>query len=447
MDKVVDFELTIRGGPGAYTAEVSIDGGADTTFQAGPVQLQFNIHQLQVDFAARWSEYGRELTRVLFAPDEIRDAFATARGMASAQRTSLRFRLALGAGADELQPLHWELLYLPGRDERLCTREDIIFSRYVPVGASAAPPAPKTTLRALAAIASPSNVEAYQLAKIDLPYEIERARAGLSDMQVDWLPSAQQHCTLDSLGAGIPGHDVLYLVCHGSVKNGEGWLMLEDNDGRAEHISARQLAQRLAGTLSLPRLAVLVACESAGNEKSAFFGSLAPRLLEAGIPAVIGMQSSLSFATSNLFLPPLFRELQKDGRIDRAVSVARRSILGRPDEFAPVLFMGLKSGLLWSIPQPVPPAADVPAAPARSAPTAAAGQAVDQVRLYQILSGDAFSMEDLEGICFGLNIDWEMLRGGVKTAKARAMIQYFQSRGRLAELIEAIRSERPHLGL
>jgi hypothetical protein len=232
---------------------------------------------------------------------------------------------------------------------------------------------------------------------------------------------------------------------------GQGWLFLQEEDGQAARVSAQDLAQRLAGTLALPRLAVLVMCESAGNDSGAFLGSLAPRLVEVGIPAVIAMQSALTYQSANLFLPPLFRELQKDGMIDRAVSVARRSIIGRPDEHAPVLFLGLKSGLLWASPEPSP----VPAQPARpttgiSSATVRAGgsgQVVDQVKLYQMMSGDIFTMEDLENLCFTLNIDWEQLRGGVKPAKARAMIQFFNSRGRLAELVEAIKAERPQLEL
>jgi hypothetical protein len=395
--------------------------------------------------------YGKDLTGMLFAPNGMREALAEARGMASAQQTQLRLRLVLGAGAEDLHALRWELLYLPGRDERLCTREDLLFSRYLPVGAGALPPAPKTALRALAALASPVNAESPGLARLDVTGEKARAQTGLAGMEIDWLPGPESEperkpCTLDRLITCVPGHEVLYLVCHGRIVRGQTWLVLEEEDGQAARIPAQDLVQRLAGALALPRLAVLVVCESAGNDSGAFFGALAPRLIAIGIPAVIAMQTTLSFPTSNLFLPPLFRELRKDGMIDRAVSVARRSIMGRPDEHAPVLFLGLKSGLLWSVPVASNSATLQPLS-ARSSVPSAGSRSVDQVKLYQILSSDAFTLEDLEGLCFTLNVDWEQLRGGVKTAKARAMIQFFQSRGRMAELVEAIRAERPNLEL
>ncbi len=432
---LVDFELAVRGFSGTYLAEVTIDHGADSATHAGPYPLAFDLKRL-ASLLLQPDPYGAALTEMVFAPGGIREALATARGMASAQRTQVRLRLALGAGAEMLQGLRWELLHLPGRDERLCTREDILFSRYLAVGASAMPPAPKAALRALAAIANPANLASYGMAPLDIAHEKERARAGLSGLEIDWLPGEDgKPCTLDRLVSGVPGHAVLYLVCHGKVIKNEGWLILEDEDGQAARVPAEDLAKRLAGTLTLPRLSVLVMCESAGNDGGAFVGSLAPRLVEIGIPAVIAMQSALSFTTANLFLPPLFRELLKDGMIDRAVAVARRSIMGRPDEHAPVLLMSLKSGLLWT----------APASPAQV--TVSAARPVDQVRLYQVLSGEAFTMEDLEGLCFTLNVEWEQLRGAVKPAKARAMIQFFQSRGRMEELVAAIRAERPHLDL
>src|SRR5262249_39268219 len=47
------------------------------------------------------------------------------------------------------------------------------------------------------------------------------------------------------------------------------------------------------------------------------------------------------------FLPVCFKELQRDGQIDRAVAVARGAVRDRPDFWMPVLFMRLKSGQIW----------------------------------------------------------------------------------------------------
>jgi hypothetical protein len=99
-----------------------------------------------------------------------------------------------------------------------------------------------------------------------------------------------------------------------------------------------------------PRLVVLVCCQSAGAGEGEVLASLGPRLAEAGIPAVIAMQGNLSMETASQFMPTFFQELQRDGQIDRAMSVARGVVRQQPDAWMPALFMRLKSGRIWYVP-------------------------------------------------------------------------------------------------
>jgi hypothetical protein len=46
-------------------------------------------------------------------------------------------------------------------------------------------------------------------------------------------------------------------------------------------------------------------------------------------------------------MPAFFSELRRDGRIDRALAVARTAIREEPDWWVPVLLLRLKSGALW----------------------------------------------------------------------------------------------------
>jgi hypothetical protein len=73
-------------------------------------------------------------------------------------------------------------------------------------------------------------------------------------------------------------------------------------------------------------------------------------LAEAGIPAVLAMQSKISMETIAGFMPVFFGELQDHGYIDRAVAVARGAVRQRPDHWMPALFMRLKSGRIWYVP-------------------------------------------------------------------------------------------------
>ena len=46
-------------------------------------------------------------------------------------------------------------------------------------------------------------------------------------------------------------------------------------------------------------------------------------------------------------MPVFFRELLRDGQLDRAVAAARQAVEKRPDHWMPALFLRLKSGRIW----------------------------------------------------------------------------------------------------
>jgi len=54
--------------------------------------------------------------------------------------------------------------------------------------------------------------------------------------------------------------------------------------------------------------------------------------------------------TMDAFVPAFFRELRRDGQIDRAMAVARGAVRKHSDWWMPVLFMRLKSGRVWYAP-------------------------------------------------------------------------------------------------
>jgi len=64
-------------------------------------------------------------------------------------------------------------------------------------------------------------------------------------------------------------------------------------------------------------------------------------------------------------------------------------------------------------------------------------------KLYEALSGYAFSMDDLQDLMFTLNVDWDSLSGDNKGAKARAIVDYLTREERLDELHCAAKDKRP----
>jgi formylglycine-generating enzyme required for sulfatase activity len=284
--------------------------------------------------------------------------------------------------APGLHALRWETLYDLDQRLALCADENLLFSRALSSASlETFQPPPAGRLRALVVIANP---QARALEPIDVAGELARARAGLAEMDLTVLASGGA-ATLEALLGGLhEGCDVLYLVAHGLRKD-PPLLFLENPDGSPDPVEADRLFERLRGVADLPLLAVLVSCESAGGggggggaigngatgsggtgsggTGSGAIGSggggggqpagpdpfmaIGPRLLvETGIPAVLAMHGKVTMRTMETFLPVFFRELARDGVIDRALAVARARVLDRPDWWMPVLFSRLHDNRL-----------------------------------------------------------------------------------------------------
>jgi hypothetical protein len=378
MNEYADLEISLqRYEADAYNVEFRYsqpDSDADVRLSQGqPALARFDFNAL-LSLAYDPLEYGKALTRSLFADPAVQSAFAEARASAGSLRSSLRLRLLIGASASELHRLHWETLLDPKDFSPLCTGENLLFSRYLssqdwrPVSLR-----PKGDLRAVVAVANPSDLPKYELAPVDVKGELERARQGLGDISITPLGDASRRATLENIMTDLrDGFDILYLVCHGMNRSEPGgesetWLFLEDEEGKVARASGRELAIRFKELDVLPRLVVLASCQSAGasavaattpgavaykpsQTDSGALSALGPRLAEAGVPAVIAMQGDITMETVAQFMPTFFAEMQRDGQIDHAISVARGRVRARPDSWMPVLFMRLKSGRLWYVP-------------------------------------------------------------------------------------------------
>lgn len=361
MQQYADLELSLhKFDAGRYSVQFRFSqpgSEADTGLgQEKPVWVELNPEDEA--FAAdvfNPEAYGKTLTEALFKDPALQTAFAQARASAQSQNLPLRLRLWISASAPELHRLRWEMLNDPQDNSPLSTNENIYFSRYFssldwrPVRLQQ-----KGSLRALAVVANPADLANYKLAPINVAAELERARAGLADIALTQLPAPEggKPASADEIISALraDGSDILYLVCHGVLANGRALLYLEGADGKREAVSGEDFALRIKELQKPPRLAVLVSCQSAGNGSGEALSALGPRLVEAGIPAVIAMQANLHMETAAQFMPVFFRELQKDGQIDRALAVARGMVRKQPDFWAPVLFMRLKSGHLWYTP-------------------------------------------------------------------------------------------------
>ncbi len=348
-----DLELILTAhGPGSVNLRLRFQApGNDIRREyESRVPLRFDVDTLSIaNFDG--DSYGDNLGHTLFADAGTLSLFNEARAVAFHDELPLRVRLTIGANAAHLHRLHWERLRVPGDHSFLAHDEKVLFSRNpATISSRNFSPSRREAIRALAVVADPHNLAGYGLAPIDTVVEIARATTGFGDIPVELLQSAG-HATMDALADKLQDHyDILYLVCHGVEDSGELSLCLESADGSAALVDASEFISRISALWTLPRLVILASCRSGSDVmigENGVLAALGPRLARAGVPAVIAMQADVAMETVATFMPVLFRELHRDGQIDRAVAAARQAAQRHPDWWVPALYMPSISGRLF----------------------------------------------------------------------------------------------------
>jgi hypothetical protein len=67
-----------------------------------------------------------------------------------------------------------------------------------------------------------------------------------------------------------------------------------------------------------------------------------------------------------------------------------------------------------------------------------------RIRILEIIR-DSCSLEDLRNLCFYLGIDYDVLPGDRKMAKARSLIHHYERRDALDDLVSQLHRIRPDL--
>jgi hypothetical protein len=299
--------------------------------------------------------YGSQLSSALFGNSVALTALKVARTHADAAKVPLHVGLDLSACAPEIQSLRWETLQDPEPNhtgwafsERVILSRRLASSDMIPVE-----PRNRPVQSALIAIAAPSDLPKYGFSPISVAAELERAQVALHPLRRDVL--AQQHgspCTIRHLLTYLRNKpDILCLIAHGRNVGGEVYLWLENDLGQSEPISSHALASHLAALdpAARPPLIIFASCESGGVDSGRIpLSAIGPLLASQGIAAVLAMQGQLSVETNAIFLPAVLREVLRDGVIDRAVAAARISVAQHTNWWAPVLWLRLPHGQLWT---------------------------------------------------------------------------------------------------
>ncbi len=368
-----DLEIWLqRRDPPSYVAVVTFrppGSPVDESLIAGdPPRVVLDKTQL-LQHSLDYHAYGTALTEMFFADQRMRDVLLSARSRALGAGVPLRLRLRLDPDDPALHALRWELLRDPTAPDRpfLCTDARLLFSRYL-ASPDATPirRADQSALTALIAIAAPTDLDRYGLAAIDRAKESALLQPALSGIPTTILAQT----TLTALTTALlDSPTILYLVCHGTIRDGQPYLWLENDQGATEQIAGNAMIARVRGLARRPLLIVLASCQSAGTSTmhQETLVALGPQLAQAGVGAVVAMHDNIAMATVQAGMPVFFAELRRHGQVDLATA-AMRNVLATHGEdwWQPVLFLRLADGAL------VMPTATIERAPTTSPPPARA---------------------------------------------------------------------------
>jgi hypothetical protein len=363
---------------GTYPVEAELDDGS-----------RYLDGELRVDMTGLLGKildpekYGFDLSDALFA-GPIRRAYEVATGRAEVEtRGNLRVRLWIDDNATRLHAIPWERIYHTHRGQNvpLATSALTPFSRYTGLEKAEPKPVSEWPIRLLFAVANPSDLEPkYHLLPIPVEEEVKALFEALGDLrqspfEVTLLPGRNDlspelraelkdhgytikdgRTTLGHIVEHLDKHHVFHFLGHGTFRRedehdeGTAALFLEAEDGTTEIVKDVDLKLKLANVDPQPHLVFLAACQSAKRpEKSenAYVG-LAPKLVEAGVPAVVAMQDLLKMDVARELTFYFYRRLVGHGVVDRALNETRNLLFeGEKTDWAvPVLFMRLEDGQL-----------------------------------------------------------------------------------------------------
>jgi formylglycine-generating enzyme required for sulfatase activity len=377
-DTYTDVQITIQSmnQAGVYPVKAELeDGSGDSD------EIRFNRRKLLAAEHRGPRPYTEELTRQLFTA-RIRAVFDQAAGQAR-ERTAgrLRVRLLVDPGAGELHAVRWECLApgVFGGEAPLATATLTPFSRFTLLPRRLPPPVTEPPVKLLIAVSNPENLPP-DLKPVDVEGHLEMLRVALRELkrtgtfEITVVPGRtglsptlqarleeegyrieQDETTLARIVRLLPGYHVLHFLGHGYFKRqntggGTAALYLE-KPGGWQPTKDEEIVPMLGNLDPQPLLIFLAACGSAVTDASREhpFVGLGPKLVRAGIPAVVAMQDMLPMDVAARLASYFYRRLLDHGLVDRALNEARNTLFRWEDTawMIPVLFARLQGNRLF----------------------------------------------------------------------------------------------------
>jgi hypothetical protein len=365
---VADNELTITIHD---RRRLSVDRSDDVDVDDAEVDLD-SLRRATIEMFQRW--LGEEKGKITYRPDlEVlgRHLYAVLFGGAAgtalddmlgkAERGQrLRLQLDFRDDAVSLARYPWEFLYHPTKQWFFSTGVDLVLSRYL---RSHVPRAETMvgddhTLKLLVVISQPDTLD--PVLEQPVLEAIEKV-AETNPLELSVLDVATVDNLLERLETFTP--HVVHFIGHGrynDAQNRAEIALLQPDEQSVDWIPEHSFAEYFPNAGWIPRLVFLHLCESARGDPRLGFAGFAPRLVLAGVQAVVAMQFPITNIAAIAFSRAFYRELAKGTPVDQAVQVGRWRIT-TSDSTAydsrvfgtPVLYMRSRDGIIKPLTQKV----------------------------------------------------------------------------------------------
>jgi hypothetical protein len=397
-------------------------------------------------------ELGRDLAALAFPPS-VRPLLERS-WERIAEDEGLRVRLKLESLA--LGDLPWEYAYLAYPQGFLGLNRRISLVRYEVMEQArrcTLEPVDGSDLRVVLLSANPQGEEYLPLQLTQEMERVEHALGEIRDVQTLSHPDATLARLEEAL---LQGAHVFHFAGHGRFEGdlglafasqaGSGSIVLLGPDRGPDPFSAKKLAVKLADRGV--RLAVLAACESGRQDQVNPWTGVAPALVRAGIPVVIGMQYTIRDENAIAFSCGFYAGLVAGLSIDAALAEGRQAIFtrgsdGERDWGVPVLYACLGEGEAVLFPGRAAGSRRGSAID-RMDQTPAGEEAYDLATVRALLNA-AFGDQELQDFCADhfRDVYNQFTAGQTKSARVRMLMDHAVRHLRLTELLELVREAAP----
>lgn len=298
--------------------------------------------------------YGEGLFNALF---QQREAFAEYQSMKKAGLSQLEF--AIIGKSPRFQAIHWEALKDPALPEAFAAGQANVFRKNSRPAGTFVPPAPSPVLNLLMVVARPDwendvNYRTITRPIIDLidtarlrvePYILRPGTYEQLLRHLDDKPAGFYHIIhFDTHGALLDyanykrlldeqaSHNPYLMQARLGVRDlpsytgKQAFLIFEgDEKGKSVPISAQELADLLTAR-HIP-ICLLNACQSAKEAEEDYQTSLAAKLMDAGVQAVLGQSYSITVTAAEVLMKQLYQTLYANANLNRAIAQGRRELV------------------------------------------------------------------------------------------------------------------------